>query len=739
MPCCPNCKSNMHVGPHGFRSNHFGRVVITLSTTYYVMTRRYICYECRKESTQAKATIESIATDNGLSIEVSDSGRQYTFMGWDKRILPLFKYGRGSQFPAFLTWKAGVDFSVIHLMRLLFLRGVRPDGFAAILLEQHTKHFTELGIEHENEMLRKSRGMIPPKKEMLGEFGDKRKYRGLVPTGRYVQHVFITHHATVGPYMDKDVKKRGAKSLHWDVSYKEAKHLCRYRGQPVFKGLVTAMNEVGEVRMQFHVYSDSHEQMKSALEAFKRTTQNLGLPEVQYFFTDNPAADKQFYMRMLPSLKAQQDVLDSIVTSSAEEQNSTGHICTPLLPMYPYDQLDVRIATSGDDIANTVRALIEECVDHRIGLDAEWKVTIDSRGVRSGVSKVQIIQIAYRPPENKMKVLILKVGNLKRLPQRLVSLLSNNTMQIFGANVSGDLVKIAKDFHIDEMIAVDQKSRCNVHNLGVFARNRDVVADGGASLELIVKSVLNTSLDKALQCSDWGGHLSDEQIKYAAIDAAVSLEAGVKLQNMPDLTRRLLPHELVPGRKVDLIPMHGRAAYLATRAASATIVQSDTCSCPPGMVYGKRGHKKMKAGRSSYVIELDKIYSPGLIVPNYFIEVSTSSVTVNDIPQGHHIIVPISMIKEHVDCVEVRATPIDCNEDMVGISLPASELVVEDTNAKILLDDNVNEREHIADEFDAAAPNENGDEDIDEDIAELTAQLTSSEIDHLQPFRCVYL
>ena len=216
----------MHVGPHGFRSNHFGRVVITLSTTYYVMTRRYICHECRKESMQAKATIESIATDNGLSIEVSDSGRQYTFMGWDKRILPLFKYGRGSQFPAFLTWKAGVDFSVIHLMRLLFLRGVRPDGFAAILLEQHTKHFTELGIEHENEMLRKSRGMIPPKKEMLGEFGDKRKYRGLVPTGRYVQHVFITHHATVGPYMDKDVKKRGAKSLHWDVSYKEAKHLC---------------------------------------------------------------------------------------------------------------------------------------------------------------------------------------------------------------------------------------------------------------------------------------------------------------------------------------------------------------------------------------------------------------------------------------------------------------------------------------------------------------------------------
>ena len=33
----------------------------------------------------------------------------------------------------------------------------------------------------------------------------------------------------------------------------------------------------------------------------------------------------------------------------------------------------------------------------------------------------------------------------------------------------------------------------------------------------------------------------DDQIKYAAIDAAVSLEAGEKLLEMPDLSRRLTP------------------------------------------------------------------------------------------------------------------------------------------------------------------------------------------------------
>ena len=87
---------------------------------------------------------------------------------------------------------------------------------------------------------------------------------------------------------------------------------------------------------------------------------------------------------------------------------------------------------------------------------------------------------------------------------------------------------------------------------------------------------------------------------------------------------------------------------MATRAASATIVQSDICSCPPGMlVYGKRGHIKMKAGRSSYARQ--NIFT-WLIVPNYFTAGTAASITVNEIPQGHRIIVPISMIKEHVDC-----------------------------------------------------------------------------------------
>jgi len=67
------------------------------------------------------------------------------------------------------------------------------------------------------------------------------------------------------------------------------------------------------------------------------------------------------------------------------------------------------MATS--NIKNTVRTLIEEASVTKIGLDAEWNRSIDSRGMQIGVSKVQTIQIAYRNPENKILVLVLKLEN----------------------------------------------------------------------------------------------------------------------------------------------------------------------------------------------------------------------------------------------------------------------------------------------------------------------------------------
>jgi len=57
------------------------------------------------------------------------------------------------------------------------------------------------------------------------------------------------------------VKKRGAETLHWDASYKEPKHLCQHHGNAIFRALFTATNQLGEIRMQFHVVTDGHDQV----------------------------------------------------------------------------------------------------------------------------------------------------------------------------------------------------------------------------------------------------------------------------------------------------------------------------------------------------------------------------------------------------------------------------------------------------------------------------------------------
>ena len=64
--------------------------------------------------------------------------------------------------------------------------------------------------------------------------------------------------SSIRAHLSKEVKKRGALRLAIDVSYKEAKKLCRVGGKAVYVGLVTGVNEVGEIRLQFHIVSDSH-------------------------------------------------------------------------------------------------------------------------------------------------------------------------------------------------------------------------------------------------------------------------------------------------------------------------------------------------------------------------------------------------------------------------------------------------------------------------------------------------
>jgi hypothetical protein len=102
-PCCPNCKSNARVGPHCFRDNHSGRVIVDLTETYYTVSRRYICHACEDHTKKAKADFEAAAKEQNLTAIVDLDDSKYTFMGWNQSSLALLPYNKGSKFPAFLT------------------------------------------------------------------------------------------------------------------------------------------------------------------------------------------------------------------------------------------------------------------------------------------------------------------------------------------------------------------------------------------------------------------------------------------------------------------------------------------------------------------------------------------------------------------------------------------------------------------------------------------------------------
>ncbi len=703
MPYCPNCKTNARVGPHCFRDNHADRVIVGQTETYYTVSRRYICYECEDHSKKQKANFEAAAKEQDLTATVELDDAKYTFMGWNQSSLTLLPYNKGSKFPAFLTWRAGVDKSVITTIRQDVDNGKGFEQISKDLLEHHTEKYTDLHLEYENEIKEKlDGGIITREYPTFGDFMDRKLYRGLVPTGAYLQHVLLLYHDSIHGHLIKEVKKRGATTLHWDVSYKEAKHLYRVRGQPIFKGLVTAMNEYGEIRIQFHVYTDSHEQMTAALEAFMRTTEALGQPPVKYFWTDNPTGDRRYFLQHFPSLQANQDALDSMCNDESEDGLTTSNAAT--LPAYDYSSIDVHEVIDGSATATTaecnrkVKAMLEDMNsdEQTIGLDAEWNVQ-RRMGMQTSSSKVKLIQMAYRDRDDKIQVLLVRTGQWDCLPSAMIDLFCNDNMQFVGVKVSADLKKIGKDFNVGGLNAVDQKERANVINLGTYARKRNVVQNANrGSMILLSERVLGIKVDKTLQDSDWSGELQPDQIQYAAEDAAISLELFEKLGAMPDLTSRLPAEELITGMKVDLVPQLGQftsAAMLNTRAATATAIGRQVCHCPAGIVSKKGNAKKVRPCANSYVVKVDVIYASNFIIPGYKMKDTNEKATLGSLGLNE-IVVPIDMLRDHIASDVIRPTTNESQDtDCARPSPPASE-----SSPKRV--PNRNLRKPLTDEFD---------------------------------------
>ena len=195
MPPCVLCKSAANVNVHGFRDNHFGRRICDIDGHYFVISRRYKCTECAKHAKQQQAQALMRAEAVGLHVQgrqrVLDGGDDdddrrareeeendnvnpfsddrdvgdekcteppYTFMGYDLRSRQLLPHGYGNDFPAFLTYRSGVDLRIIDLLRPLSDKGVRHHAVSEILLEFHSKAYFRAYEKREHLVAEKMEG-----------------------------------------------------------------------------------------------------------------------------------------------------------------------------------------------------------------------------------------------------------------------------------------------------------------------------------------------------------------------------------------------------------------------------------------------------------------------------------------------------------------------------------------------------------------------------------------------------
>ena len=313
---------------------------------------------------------------------------------------------------------------------------------------------------------------------MFSLFHDKMKYNGAVPSAKTLEHATKLHHATVRPYMDAEVKKRGVKFMHIDASFKITKKMGTYHSKKVMDGLVTLNNPYSETRAQWFIGTDGHDQYEAPLDALLHTLQEYGQEGPQLAFTDNPARDRNFLLQKFPTLSAEQDRLDAIKESQLNDKSHEGMSCdhtgnrdAEITADHPTN-LGTRstgyVVLSDEwveenlgywdsvekinSVAASVRGLITQRQDRAryIALDAEWQLKFNSQGTIIGSGPVSLIQIAFRDDDqdaaSPIKVHLFNVHSMKNLPDRLAALLKDNTITFVGCQINGDVRRIATDF-----------------------------------------------------------------------------------------------------------------------------------------------------------------------------------------------------------------------------------------------------------------------------------------------------
>lgn len=616
MPHCPTCSNNDRVGVHcyGEGNKTISRSVISVSTNYCLLTRRYICHRCEKET------------------------GQFTFRGYNFNSVNLLPKCHMLEFPAFLTKNCAMDWSLLDLMRPCFDNGMRPLAFRDMIHELHSKDYEKLALLHD---FKNDRNLITETKYDMpfSNFGDKMFYNGYVPGANWFRSVYILFHRTIRDHLDKEVKKRGAQIIYIDTHYKAIKTFKKLNGIPLVRGVFTVANESNEWRSQTYVTSEAHDQMKKSLTDMNETMTLYGHKGPSHAFTDKPFTDKGLLLESFPSLQEQENKYvamynklleehkrklehDDNIDSSDSDSNTSQIDSTSNVSEDEFDDdtfLPSKILNSpvtylkrSTDINGSIQTVSDSILSNTsmekvmVSMDAEWFVPLNNQGRPCGApDKLAVIQLTVRI-DTKIENFVYQVKHLDKLPAMLIKFLESERISFYGVGISGDIRKINRDWGTK----INEKKYVDLRHM---AQSRGICCPG-KGLDSLAFKVLGVSVDKSLQLSNWNRQiLTDEQIVYAANDSLKGLEIYESLEKMDDMTTPLLASDIQSKLLVDISAYSGNATNLASCAAIGRICENQKWDKPHSLqVVDDAIVNGDKPGW--YIVEIITLFAPSLKV-----------------------------------------------------------------------------------------------------------------------------
>lgn len=518
----------------------------------------------------------------------------FTFFSYATPVLktaPAYVQGYWRNHGFRITHKASVAWEVVDSAHSLLANGAGAAGTHSRLIESYKQTHAmrrKMWRGHTDSVFQ-SNGA--PRTIFL-DFNDLRSELRCPLLG-YLLCVTLEEIESKMAYYNRKMQMVFGRNLSADHSHKVAK-VVLIKGERGFDGIYMVMNKVGKILAFYFVSGMTLAEVEASLRRINNRFKLHGLQGPVFFTTDQCCNEREFFAGtknngkspifdslMLPLLQGEHQpvnnnnlpvqggstqLLQEMPALLAQAPAQGPHfvlvamISLPSPPIVP-STLEIAEVTASDIIC-----LCHEKSWDVIAVDSEWAFGIDisQRKAQGGdVNGPDTTQIGL--PDGSTYVFLVR--QFGKFPHALRQLLENADIKKVAHKIRADKSKLsAIGIHLNGEI-----------ELSHLAKQQGVVRIATCALSEIVTALVGCQIDKnpIVRLCDWGkDNLSEEEIKYAAIDAYAHMMAYLKIISMPYVDPTTMPKS----KAADLV---NKSVLLYTKnmncvVASGTVVSQDT-------------------------------------------------------------------------------------------------------------------------------------------------------------------